>query len=142
MVDDVGPVEGIRRSVGFVRQTVLSTLGYTVVTVVVGTLASLPVSGYVAYRFVADGPGAPGDGATPFGGMEGLATGSTSGQPAMADMLAGGPGLGLSVPEIAVLSLVSVATTALFFAFRLTYATAFYRQADRTVEERVLEADP
>jgi hypothetical protein len=40
---------------------------------------------------------------------------------------------------VVALSLVSVATTALFFTFRHTYATAFYRLNGRSVEERVLD---
>ncbi|WP_248896765.1 hypothetical protein [Haloplanus halobius] len=134
VADDVGPVDGITESVGFVRSNVLSTLGYTLVTVVLGGLASLPVTGFVAYRSVTSGLGSM-DGEPPVGG------GGNAPPPETLDALAGGLSLGLSTPEIVVLSLVSLVTTALFFAFRQTYATAFYERNGRTVEERVLGED-
>jgi hypothetical protein len=148
VVDDAGPVDGVTRSVSFVRGNVLSTLGYSVVTVVVGGLASLPVSGLVAYRFLAGdvgpagsgggmGPG-PGSGTEPLGGM-GTGSGAGTGPGTVVDILAGGPGPALGTPEIVAVSLLGVVTTGVFFAFRQTYATAFYRRRGRTVEERVLD---
>jgi hypothetical protein len=138
VVDDVGPVDAVTESVRFVRENVLATLGYSVLTVVVGTLSALPVSGFVAYRVLSAGAGSGGPAPGPIaGGVE--AGGATGPAPSVADLVGSGSGLGLSTPEVAALSLVSVATTALFFAFRHTYATAFYRQSGRTVEERVLE---
>jgi hypothetical protein len=145
VVDDVGPVDGVTRSVSFVRNNVLSTLGYSLVTVAVGGLASLPVSGFVAYRFLTADVGPTGGdgpaGVGPFGGM-GSGTDAGPGPEAIADALAGGTGLGLSTPEVVGLSLVAAATTGLFFAFRQTYATAFYRRSGRSVEERVLDGEP
>ncbi|MFB6103099.1 MAG: hypothetical protein ABEJ73_11105 [Haloplanus sp.] len=137
VVDGAGPVDGVTGSVDFVRDNVVSTLGYSVMTVILGGLASLPVTGFAAYRYLTSGAGPGGDTPGPIGGgMSGAGPGA--GTPEMAELLAAGTGLGLSTPEVVVLSLVSVVTTALFFAFRQTYATAFYRRNGRTVEERVL----
>lgn len=142
VVDDSGPVDAVSESVAFVRSNVVSTLGYSLITVVLGMVAALPVSGFAAYRFLTSGPGA-GETPGPIGG--GMTPGGpgagAGGAPAMADLLAGGGGLGLSTPEVVALALVSAATTALFFAFRHTYATAFYQRHGRTVEERVLDDD-
>ncbi|AZH26052.1 DUF7847 domain-containing protein [Haloplanus aerogenes] len=140
VVDDAGPVDAITDSVDFVRGNVVSTLGYSVITVVLGGLAALPVSGFAAYRFLTSGPGT-GDTPGPIGGgmsPGGPGSGAGAGAPQMADMFAGA-GLGLSTPEVIALALVSAVTTALFFAFRQTYATAFYRRNGRSVEERVLD---
>jgi hypothetical protein len=143
VVDDAGPVDAITDSVAFVRANVVSTLGYSVITVVLGGLAALPVSGFAAYRVLTgtgstggDTPGPIGGGMTP--GGPGAGSGDVSG---MGDLL-GGAGLGLSTPEVVALALVSAATTTLFFAFRQTYATAFYRRNGRSVEERVLGDEP
>jgi len=139
VVDDAGPVDAVTGSVAFVRSNVVGTLGYSVVTVVLGLLAALPVSGFAAYRVLTSGAGS-GEAPGPIGGgmsQGGPGTG-TGGAPGMGELF-GGAGLGLSTPEVAALSLVSVATTTLFFAFRHTYATAFYRLHGRSVEERVLD---
>jgi hypothetical protein len=140
VVDDAGPVDAVTGSVAFVRSNVVSTLGYSVVTVALGLLAALPVSGFAAYRFLTSGAGS-GETPGPIGG--GMSPGGpgagADGAPGMSELLGGGAGLGLSTPEVVALSLVSVATTALFFAFRYTYATAFYRLNGRSVEERVLD---
>lgn len=139
VVDDAGPVDAITDSVAFVRANVVSTLGYSAITVVLGSLAALPISGFAAYRVLTgtgstggDTPGPIGGGMTP--GGPGTGSGGLSG---MADLL-GGAGLGLSTPEVVALAFVSAATTTLFFSFRQTYATAFYRRNGRSVEERVL----
>ena len=139
VVDDAGPVDAVTGSVEFVRGNVASTLGYSVVTVVLGGLAALPVSGFAAYRFVTSGPAPGSDTPGPIGG--GMSSGGpgAGGTPGMGELFGGGVGLGLSTPEVVALSLVSAATTALFFAFRHTYATAFYRLNGRSVEERVLD---
>jgi len=142
VVDDADAVESVTRSVEFVRGNVLDTLGYTLVTVVAGGIAALPVSGFVAYRSVTSGPSTGGTPGPIGGGMSGGGMGAGAGGPATLDALTGtGMGLGLSTPEVVALSLVSVATTALFFAFHQTYATAFYRRNGRSVEERVLGED-
>jgi len=145
VVDDAGPVDAVTGSVAFVRRNVVSTLGYSVITVVLGVVATLPVSGFAAYRFLTSGPGT-GSGASvdtpgPIGGGMSPGGPGPGEAPGMADLFAGGTGLGLSTPEVVALSLVSAATTALFFAFRHTYATAFYRRLGRSVEERVLDDD-
>lgn len=140
VVDDAGPVDAVTGSVAFVRSNVATTLGYSVITVVLGGLAALPVSGFAAYRFLTSGPGA-GDTPGPIGGGMSPGGPGAGGAPEMAELFAGGGGLGLSTPEVIALALVSAATTALFFAFRYTYATAFYRRHGRSVEERVLDDD-
>jgi hypothetical protein len=135
VVDDAGPVDAVTDSVDFVRSNVVGTLGFTAITVVLGTLAQLPVQGFVVYRTVTSGVGTGGDTPGPIGGgMSDPAAGS----PELSELFAGGMGLGFSTAEVAALSLVWVATTALFFAFRHTYATAFYRHNGLSVEERVL----
>jgi hypothetical protein len=142
VVDDAGPVDAVTGSVDFVRSNVASTLGYSVITVVLGGLAALPVTGFAAYRFLTSGPGAGpggGDAPGPIGGGMSPGGPGTGGTPGMGELFGGGMGLGLSTPEVVALSLVSAATTALFFAFRHTYATAFYRLNGRSVEERVLD---
>ncbi|MFB6256001.1 MAG: hypothetical protein ABEH58_04610 [Haloplanus sp.] len=137
VVDGAGPVDAVTGSVAFVRNNVVSALGYSVITVVLGGLATLPVSGFAAYRFLTNGPGA-GDTSGPIGGEMGSGRPGAGGTPELAELFAGG-GLGLSTPEVAALALLSAATTALFFAFRHTYATTFYRRHGRSVEERVLD---
>ena len=142
VVDDAGPVDAVSGSVSFVRSNVVSTLGYSLITVVLGGLAALPVSGFAVYRFLTSGPGtAPGDAPGPIGGGMSPGGPGAGGTPGMGELFAGGGGLGLSTPEVVALSLVSAATTALFFAFRHTYATAFYQRHGRSVEERVLDDD-
>ncbi|AXG07456.1 hypothetical protein DU500_14055 [Haloplanus rubicundus] len=138
VVDDAGPVDAVTGSVDFVRSNVASTLGYSVVTVVLGGLAALPVSGFAAYRFLTSGAGS-GETPGPIGGGMSPGGPGAGGTPGMGELFGGGVGLGLSTPEVVALSLVSAATTALFFAFRHTYATAFYRLNGRSVEERVLD---
>ncbi|WP_049936263.1 DUF7847 domain-containing protein [Haloplanus natans] len=139
VVDGAGPADAVTGSVGFVRSNVVSTLGYSVITVVLGGLAALPVSGFAAYRFLTTGPGA-GDSPGPIGGGMSPGGPGADGTPELAELFAGG-GLGLSTPEVVALALVSAATTTLFFALRHTYATAFYRRHGRSVEERVLDDD-
>jgi hypothetical protein len=137
VVDDAGPIDAVTGSVDFVRSNVVSTLGYSVITVALGGLAALPVSGFAAYRFLTSGSGTDTPG--PIGGGMSPGGPGAGGTPQMGELLAGGTGLGLSTPEVIALSLVAAATTTLFFAFRATYATAFYRRNGRSVEERVLD---
>ncbi|WP_299333201.1 hypothetical protein [Haloplanus sp.] len=145
VVNDAGPVDAVTGSIDFVRSNVAGTLGYTLITVLLGGLASLPVTGFITYRAVTSGGGplggGSGDNPGPIGGgmsPDGGAGGGAGGAPEVADLLGGGAGLGLSTPEVVALSVASMVTTALFFAFRHTYATAFYRHHGRSVEERVL----
>jgi hypothetical protein len=139
VLDDAGPVEAITDSVAFVRGNLVSTVGFSVVTVCLGTLAALPVVGVAAYQFATSDPGATGGIPGPLGGA-GTPNG-TAGTPQLAEALGGGMGsdLGLSTPDVLALSLASLAATALFLAFRYTYATAFYRLNGRSIEERVLD---
>mgnify|MGYP000188678198 FL=1 len=144
VVDDAGPVDAVTDSVDFVRSNPVGTLGFTAVTVLLGAVAALPVTGVAAYSFVTSGaesggsPGPIGGGMSP--GGPGAGAGATNGTAALGDALASG-GLGLSTPEVLALSLVSVAAAALLVAFRLTYATAFYRSNARSIEERVLDEE-
>jgi len=140
VVDGAGPVDAITDSVGFVRDNVVSTLGYSAITVALGLLASLPVAGFAAYRVLTGSQG--GDTPGPIGGGMSPGGPGAGGAPQMGDLLAGGSGLGLSTPEVAALALASAVATTLFFAFRHTYATAFYRRNGRSVEERVLGEEP
>jgi len=144
VVDDAGPVEAVTESVDFVRSNLVGALGFTAVTLLVGALAALPVTGVAAYNFATSGAGSGGSPGPIGGGMSpgGPAAGpeAANGTAALGDVLASG-GLGLSTPEVLALSLVSVAMTALLVAFRLTYATAFYRSNDRSIEERVLDEE-
>jgi hypothetical protein len=136
VVDGADPIDAVTGSVAFVRSNVASTLGYSAITVALGGLTALPVSGVAAYRVLTSGPGA-GDAPGPIGGSAGPGAGET---PGLGEAFAGaGGGVGLSTPEVVALAAVSAATTALFFAFRHTYATAFYRRRGRSVEERVLD---
>jgi hypothetical protein len=142
VVDDAGPVEAVTDSVAFVRSNLVGTLGFSAVTVLVGALAALPVVGVAAYRFATAGVGSGGRPGPIGGGMGsrrggGTGMGTVDGAPALGDAIASG-GLGLSTPEVAALSLVSMAATAVVVAFRLTYATAFYRSNGRSIEAQVL----
>ncbi|MFB6195051.1 MAG: hypothetical protein ABEI80_02695 [Haloplanus sp.] len=140
VVEGAGAVDGITESVAFVRSNVISTLGYTIITVVLGGLASLPISGFVAYRYLTSvGPSGGTAGGAPMTGGMGPGGGNVSGTPPNLDALTGGVSLGLSTPEAIALALVATATTALFFAFHQAYAVAFYRHNGRSIEERVLE---
>ncbi len=141
VVEDAGAVESVTESVSFVRGNILDTLGYTLVTLGLGLIASLPVAGFTAYRFLTSGGAPTGDTPAPIGG--GMSDGGPgAGSPGLDALMGGGMDIGLSTPEVVALSLVSMATTALFFAFRHTYATAFYRRNGRSVEERVLGDEP
>ncbi|MFC7255557.1 hypothetical protein ACFR97_06565 [Haloplanus litoreus] len=147
VLDDAGPVDAVTESVAFVRSNVVSTLGFSAITVLLGTLAALPFVGPAVYRFATTDPTSTGGGPGPIGGgmsAGGAGTGAangTAGAPQLADALSAGmgSGLGLSTPAVVGLSLASLVATALFFSFRLTYATAFYRLNGRSIEERVLD---
>jgi hypothetical protein len=135
VVDGADAVDGITGSVDFVRDNPLSALGYTVVAVAVGWLASLPATGVLAYQVLTGGgPGAEAEPATatPFGANSGAGP-----PPELGEML--GAGFGLSPVEAVGLAALSAVLTALAFAFTQTYATAFYRRHVTSVEERVLD---
>lgn len=133
--DDAGAVEGFRRSYRLVRNNLLSTLGYSLISFAVTVVTSLPVTGFLAYRQLqslpqgdqgtgagVDGPTAPGTGMD-IGGVP----------------VDGGATQMLSVPEAAALSVVALALTTLLFAFQRTYAVAFYRRHRR--REELLDPD-
>lgn len=131
VVDGTDAIEGFERSVGFVRENFLGTVGYSLVNVVVAVVVNLPVAGYVALRSV---------------NASGGSAGGSAGTPVPADVAqlgadaftSAGPSP-FSTPELAALAVASLLTSALLIAFRQTYATAFYRRRTTTVEERVLD---
>ncbi|MFB6124168.1 MAG: hypothetical protein ABEJ78_12010 [Haloferacaceae archaeon] len=127
VVDGVGPIDGFTRSVGFVRDNVLATVGYSLVNLAVALVVNLPVAGYVALKSVSNsetmGAGTPVP--TDFSQLGAGAFG-------------GGPSP-FSTPELVALVAASLLTSALLLAFRQTYATAFYRRQHTSVEDRVLD---
>ncbi|MFC6988287.1 hypothetical protein ACFQJD_05335 [Haloplanus sp. GCM10025708] len=54
VVDEVGATDGFVRSVGFVRDNFLGTVGYSIVNLTVAIVVNLPVAGYVALRSVSE----------------------------------------------------------------------------------------
>ncbi|MFB6160572.1 MAG: hypothetical protein ABEJ61_05275 [Haloferacaceae archaeon] len=110
VADGMDAIEGFKGSVGLVRANLVSTLGFSVINLLVGLLTSLPV----VVIFVLRGMDSPATGAGPTPG-----TGMPSG-------FAGGVGF-LSTPEAVALAAISLLLTAVLLPFRQTYATAFYR---------------
>lgn len=105
--DGADTIEGFRRSYGVVRANLLSTLGYTLIRVVVATAMSLPLTAVVVLGLL----GRTGVGRPAFGGTDGLAGVAP-----------------LSGPEVVAVVLISLATTMVLMAFQQTYAVAFYRR--------------
>ncbi|MFC7174136.1 hypothetical protein ACFQL0_13855 [Haloplanus litoreus] len=62
VLDDAGPVDAVTESVAFVRSNVVSTLGFSAITVLLGTLAALPFVGPAVYRFATTDPTSTGGG--------------------------------------------------------------------------------
>lgn len=131
--DGADSVEGFRRSYRLVRENLVPALGYSVVVLLAGLVATVPV---VAVAFLlaaprlrtlaAGGPVDPGGGAGPGGpGATPVGPGTTTGG-ALADGSIGGL---FALPEVLGLTLLSVVLTTVLVAFRQTYATAFYRAA-------------
>jgi hypothetical protein len=117
VVDELGAIDGFRRSYRVVRSNLLATLGFSLVNLAVSLLSAVPVTGFVLWRTVqrfediGAGP-APGPGPTPDTGMVGAL---------------------FSPAEAAAVGLVSLALSVLLTTFVQTYATAFYRDHRRDV---------
>jgi len=113
VVEDAGPVDAFTRSYGVVRSNLLSTLGYSVITVVVGFLTSLPLTGFVIYRTL-----------TSLESMQGGPP--TGGAPAGGGFGAGAAPQLFSLPEVIGISLLSLVLSTLITTFVRTYAVAFF----------------
>jgi hypothetical protein len=129
VVGETDAVEGFTESYRLVRNNLVSTLGYSVISLVVGIVTTLPVSGFVFWRqfqtFQQFQQAGAGGGPTP-GQFPG-------GAGAM-------PGFQFSTQEILLISLISLATTMLLFTFQRTFSTAFYRLHDpRTRPEDLVD---
>ena len=128
-------VDGYRESLSLVRANVVATLGYSVVSLAVSILTSVPVTGFVLWRSLQRsgelaGAGGAGTGTAP-GGFGPMAGGT--GASAMGSLF--------STTEAVALALVTLATAMVLTTFQQTYATAFYRrhEGQRSIEERVLD---
>jgi hypothetical protein len=111
VVDGMDTVEGFKGSIRVVRANLVSTLGFSVINLVVGLLTSLPI----VVLFILRGMNAPTTSPGPAPGP-GPATG-----------FGGGVSSFLSTPEALALAAVSLLLTVILVPFRQTYATAFYR---------------
>lgn len=98
VVSDLGVVAAFKRSAGLVRRNLVSTLGYTAVSVVVGLVSGLAATVLVG-----------------FGGTLGAATTTTA--PALPEM---------SVGVLAAAAAVSLVVSTVISAFGATYQVAFY----------------
>ncbi|WP_129115031.1 DUF7847 domain-containing protein [Halegenticoccus tardaugens] len=121
VVDDAGVSDAFARSYQLVRANLRSALGYSIVAHGVSLLLSAPVVAYVVYRSLDGFAGigadaAAGSGAGPVPGMVRTA---------------------LSPPEVAAVSVASLAATTATFAFLHTYAVAFFTETDRSSPNRV-----
>ncbi|MDS0293373.1 hypothetical protein [Halogeometricum luteum] len=115
-LDDADAIDSFRVSLRLVRENLLSTLGYTVLTFLVTAAVSLVTAGPIYYqqiqtlsRFQEMQQG----GAAPAVGPGGMPTGMEMFQ--------------FSTAEILLLAVISLASMMLVFTFRQAYATAFYR---------------
>ncbi|MUV58169.1 hypothetical protein [Halogeometricum sp. CBA1124] len=123
---DADAIDSFRVSIRLVRQNLLSTLGYSIIGFVVSTVATLPVSGPIYFRVFQNLDqlqDLPAQG-------QGMAPGATP---------QAFQSFQFSTQEVLLLSAISLAVTMLLFAFRQTYATAFYRDhapspADETAD--------
>jgi hypothetical protein len=111
VVDELGAIDGFRRSYRVVRSNLLPTLGFSLINLAVSVVSAVPVTGLVLWRTldrldsIGAGP-APGPGPTPGFGMA-------------ADLF--------TTTEAVAISVVSLAVTMVLATFFRTYATAFYR---------------
>jgi hypothetical protein len=113
VVDDLGAVAGLKRSVSCVRHNLLAVLGYTVVVGVVGAVFGL----FGAVFSLLTSPRLTGAGA----GMGGTAPGTTA-PPVPVDAPSVGPVI------VAGLVVVFVLASGLFGGFFAAYSTAVYRR--------------
>lgn len=109
VVEERGPIEGFTRSYRVVRENLLSTLGYSVVNVVVALVTSAPVTGFVLVRTLASVPQVP-EGGAPAGGV---------------------PAVLFSPVEVAAIVTLSLLVSTLLVTFQRTYAVAFFRRHAR-----------
>jgi hypothetical protein len=130
VVGEADAVDGFTESYRLVRNNVVSTLGYSVISFVVGIVTTLPVSGFVFWRSFQN--------FQQFQEAGGAGGAPTPGQfPGGAGAM---PGFSFSTGEIVLISLISLATTMLLFTFQRTFSTAFYRLHDpRTRPEDLVE---
>lgn len=108
VVDDVGAIEGFKRSIGVAKSNAVSALGFLVINVIVGILLALPILLLTVAPFLL-GSG----GAAP---TTGPATSPT----------AGGSGFELGLAASLGATLMTFVITTISVPFRLTYATDFY----------------
>ncbi|SFR46679.1 DUF7847 domain-containing protein [Halogeometricum limi] len=108
---DADAIGGFKESVGLVRRNLLSTLGYSVISLVVTVVTIVPTVGATLYPVLSN--------------VDQLQEMQQSGmdQAAASQMAA----FQLSTTEVVLVSAISLATTMLLFTFQQTYATAFYR---------------
>ncbi|WP_416839294.1 hypothetical protein [Haloferax sp. DFSO52] len=122
VVADAGAIESFGESYRLVRNNVVSTLGYSVIQLVVGVLVSIPVTGFIFFRTFQNLQAVQSaDGVTP---------GTVPG------------GLGFSTTEILAVVAISLAAQMLLTTFRYTYAVAFFEAHDAGVPQRVAEPKP
>ncbi|WP_396613064.1 hypothetical protein ACH9L7_07315 [Haloferax sp. S1W] len=105
VVNDAGAIASFKQSYRLVRSNIVPTLGYSVIRLVTSLLVSLPVSGYILFRSFQNIQRLQETGGTP-GAMQ--------------------AGASFSIPEIATISVISVATQMLLTTFLFTYAVAFF----------------
>jgi len=108
VVDDVGAIEGFKRSIGVAKSNAVSALGFLVINVIVSILLALPILLLTVVPFLMGSGGAPpttGPATSPAAGTSGFELG-----------LAASLGATLLTFVITVISV----------PFRLTYATDFY----------------
>jgi hypothetical protein len=118
VVDETDTIDGFRASYRLVRDNLVSALGYSVISLLVGLVTTIPISGFVFWRTLQNLPALDG----------GAPTGPGAGAGGMPPGAGGLQSLGFSTTEIVVVSLISLATTMLLFTFQRTFATAFYRR--------------
>lgn len=117
VVDELGSIDGFRRSYAVVRSNLLPALGFSLINLLISLASAAPVTGFALWRTlqrlegVGAGP-APGPGPEP--GM-GLASGL------------------FTTTEAVAVGLVSLALSVVLTTFFQTYATAFYRDHRRDV---------
>lgn len=103
VVDDVGAIEGFKRSIGVVRSNLLSSVGFLAINVLVSLLLSAPVIAVFLLPFLTGSAGATAPASQPPGSGFELGLAASLGGTVMALLITT-----ISVP------------------FRLTYATDFY----------------
>lgn len=115
VVEEAGPVDAFTRSYRVVRENLLATFGYSVVTVVVGVVTTVPLTGAVLWRTI--------------GSLEALdaGAGAGGGMPVAPGAGLGAVGTVFSPVEIAALSAISLLLSTVLTTFSKTYAVTFFR---------------